>query len=111
VQPSELALADRLGDLRSRPVLLDVREGDEWRTGHRSGALHIPMDQVADRFGELDHGRLVVVVCRSGNRSDTVAEWLRGQGIDAENLEGGLKAWEAADLPLTAEDGSPGRVA
>ncbi|MFC7469408.1 rhodanese-like domain-containing protein [Actinomadura keratinilytica] len=80
--------------------LLDVREDDEWNAGHAADALHIPMSAFVERYGELTEaapqdGR-VNVVCRSGARSAQVTMYLRQQGIDAVNVEGGMRAWEIA---------------
>lgn len=53
----------------------------------------------------------VVVTCRSGNRSRKAATALVGAGVDAVNLDGGMKAWVAAGHPLIRDDGTPGTVA
>jgi rhodanese-related sulfurtransferase len=81
--------------------ILDVREPDEWAAGHVEGSLHIPMGQVPDRAAEVPLDRRVVVVCRSGGRSARVTGYLRQQGCDAVNLDGGLTAWQAARRTLT----------
>lgn len=88
--------------------ILDVREPHEWAAGHIEGALHIPMDQVPDRVDDLTEDRYVTV-CRSGARSDQVARFLKSKGVRVDNLDGGLKAWEKAGLPLVSDNG-PGRV-
>src|SRR5680860_51944 len=84
---------------RDEVQLLDVREPDEWRAGHIVGALHLPMSQLADRHAELADDRPIVAVCRSGGRSGQVTAALQRAGYDVHNLEGGMKAWDAADLP------------
>jgi rhodanese-related sulfurtransferase len=81
--------------------ILDVREPDEWAAGHVEGSLHIPMGEVPDRFVEVPQDQRVVVVCRSGGRSARVTEFLRQQGYDVVNLDGGLTAWQAANRALT----------
>ena len=81
--------------------ILDVREPDEWSAGHVEGSLHIPMGQVPDRAQEVPQDRRVVVVCRSGHRSARVTGYLRQQGCDAVNMDGGLVAWQAAARRLT----------
>jgi len=55
--------------------------------------VHIPMGEVADRLGELERGREVVVLCRSGRRSLQVANFLQQNGFQAVNLAGGILAW------------------
>ncbi|WP_181767330.1 rhodanese-like domain-containing protein [Streptomyces albidus (ex Kaewkla and Franco 2022)] len=88
-------------------LLLDVREDDEWAAGRADGALHIPMSDFVGRFGELTEragdGERVYVVCRVGGRSAQVTQYLRQQGLDAVNVDGGMLAWEAAGRPLTGD--------
>ncbi len=56
--------------------VLDVRYPNEWEAGHIDGAVHIPVDDLAERVQELDRERPVVTVCRSGQRSERAAQWL-----------------------------------
>ena len=100
-------LADRRDDVQ----IVDVREPDEWRAGRIDGALHIPRDGLADRLDELDRGRPVVTVCRSGSRSGRAAAYLAEEGFTAENLDGGMLAWEEAGLAYATPEGDPGTVA
>lgn len=81
---------------RDELVFLDVREPHEWRAGHIDGALHIPMGQLAARQAELPTDNSIACVCRSGSRSASVTNALKGAGYDAENVEGGMLAWDAA---------------
>lgn len=94
-----------------RIQIVDVREDDEWAAGRIEGALHIPLSQLADRVGELDADKTPVTVCRSGGRSSKAHAFLVSAGLGAEDLDGGMQAWEAAGLPVTTPDGQPGRVA
>jgi rhodanese-related sulfurtransferase len=87
-----------------RLQLIDVREADEWRAGHITAAHHIPMDQLPDRLEEIDRERPIVTVCRSGSRSGKMAELLREHGYDADNMDGGMQAWDEAGLPYVPED-------
>jgi rhodanese-related sulfurtransferase len=86
-------------------VLLDVREQDEWHAGHAPQALHIPMSELGERFGELPSDRPLLAVCRSGNRSGQVAGALRRAGYRVDNVAGGMQAWKDAGLPLEPNDG------
>lgn len=99
-------LARRLHEVQ----LLDVRYPNEWDAGHIAGAVHIPVDDLAERVEELDPDRPVVTVCRSGQRSARAAQWLGGEGFDAENLDGGMEAWAEAGLEYRGSDGAPGTV-
>jgi rhodanese-related sulfurtransferase len=76
------------------PFLLDVREDWEVAGGQIPGAVHIPMNLLSDRLGELPRDRRIVVYCAVGQRSYMVAEYLLYQGFkDAANLDGGIMAW------------------
>jgi rhodanese-related sulfurtransferase len=107
----EVAPEDVAGLVEAGALLLDVRELDEWQAGHAPDASHVPMREVPGRVDELPADRRIVAICRSGGRSRAVAEVLIGAGLDVVNLEGGMRAWEAADLPIETDDGSPGTVA
>jgi rhodanese-related sulfurtransferase len=96
-------VADRLDQVQ----LVDVRDEDEWQAGHIEGAVHIPEDDLEDRMQELDRNRPVVTVCRAGTRSADAAELLRGQGFDADNLDGGMLAWKWAGLPISGKIAEP----
>jgi len=87
-------------------VLLDVREPNEYAAGHAPGAVSIPMGEIRGRLADLPHtdGPLPVI-CRSGARSQKVAEYLATQGIEATNVAGGTTAWAGAGKPLQSETG------
>jgi len=87
---------DRLDALQ----LVDVRETDELVLARLPGAIHIPMDQTPARVGELDRTTPVAVICRSGNRSAHVSEYLNQLGFTAHDVDGGLRQWVCAGLPL-----------
>ena len=74
-------------------ILLDVREDWELKIASVPDVVHIPMEQVAERLGELDVATEVVVLCRSGRRSLNVANFLQQRGYQAVNLAGGILAW------------------
>ncbi len=81
--------------------VLDVREPNEWATGHIRGATLIPLGQLADRAGEVPLDRTVVVVCHTGNRSAQGRDILRQAGFtNVTSMTGGMAAWIAAGLPV-----------
>src|SRR4249919_2580975 len=98
VTPEEIAEIVAAGAL-----LLDVREDDEWQAGHAPTATHLPMREVPARIDEIPSDRRIVAICRSGARSRVVAEALIGAGFDVVNVSGGMRAWEAADLPIETD--------
>lgn len=81
------------------PFLLDVRQPEEYRTGHIAGSKLIPLHELDWRLKELPRNRQIVCVCRSGNRSHSAAKQLIQAGYDAHNLRGGMLAWVNAGLP------------
>ncbi|WP_051478416.1 rhodanese-like domain-containing protein [Arthrobacter sp. H5] len=74
-------------------------EDFEVAQGMISGAVHIPMGDLHARLHELDPTVPVVAVCRSGNRSATVADALNQAGFTASTMTGGIIAWQRAGLP------------
>ena len=75
-------------------VLLDVREHSELAMASVPEAVHIPMNEIPARIGELDRDRPLVVMCHGGGRSRRVAEFLRANGFDnVFNLRGGIDSW------------------
>jgi rhodanese-related sulfurtransferase len=91
-------------------LLLDVRELDEWQAGHAADAQFIPLGELEARAGELARDRRIVVICRSGARSARATMFLRGTGLEAANLAGGMRAWATAGLDVVTDDGAAGTV-
>jgi rhodanese-related sulfurtransferase len=85
-------------------LLLDVREDNEWAVGRLPNARHIRLGELSKRLSELEKfkDKPVVVYCRSGNRSARACALLKKSGFsNANNLAGGIMAWEQANLPIT----------
>jgi len=80
--------------------LVDVRTEEEWVSGRIPGSLHVPMDQVVARLDDV--GDQVLVVCAVGGRSARVTQYLRSQGREALNVEGGVHGWAAGGGPIEA---------
>lgn len=77
------------------PLLLDVREPWEFETAQIPNSTLIPMGDVPSRaFAELDEDQPIAVLCHHGNRSLSVANWLRQQGFQkAQSVSGGIDLW------------------
>lgn len=88
-------------------TVLDVREPLEWAHGHIEGAVHVPLTELPQRLGEIGGPDQTLVVCKVGARSAHAVDFLRRQGYDAVNLDGGLLEWEAAGRALVSETGRP----
>lgn len=102
----EIGADDLRGALEAgeHPLLLDIREGYEWRQAHLPTdrdweVRHLPMDSVPDVVADLPRDRRIVVICAHGSRSYGVAHYLNEQGLDAVSLRGGLSGWAATGGP------------
>ncbi len=81
--------------------ILDVREPDEWISGHISGAVLIPLGELPDRIKEVPSDQKIVVVCRSGNRSAQGRDVLINAGYTrVTSMNGGVNTWSAKGYPL-----------
>jgi rhodanese-related sulfurtransferase len=82
-------------------TLVDVRELVEWAGGRIAGAIHIPLNDLPARMGEIPQDKPVVVVCASGVRSLYGAQFLQRSGFpEVYNLEDGTVGWMMRGLPL-----------
>jgi len=100
---SMVELASRLGDNSRDLVVLDVRERDAFQGGHIPGAVHLPRGQLELRVNnELpDPTTPILTYCEFGKISTLAAATLREMGFDrAVALDGGMKAWREAGLPV-----------
>ena len=105
LQLSPAEIAGRL-ESAARPLLLDVREREEYvgELGHIAGARLIPLRELPERaetelasFKDKD----IVVICRAGVRSVTAAAILTGLGFDNVcSMKGGMLDWNDALLPV-----------
>lgn len=94
LEVSVMEMKAALEDPEARIQVIDVREDHEWNHGAVAGVLHLPLDQLADRVGELHRDRPLLVHCKSGARSLKAVQWLRENGFPgARSVQGGLQAW------------------
>ncbi|NOT05805.1 MAG: rhodanese-like domain-containing protein [Anaerolineales bacterium] len=84
--------------------VLDVRTQEEWDEYHAPNATLIPLDQLQARISEVPKDREILVVCRSGNRSQQGRDILLAAGYNATSMTGGLKEWFAKGYPI---EGAP----
>jgi rhodanese-related sulfurtransferase len=87
----------------SKPVLIDVREDNEWAAGHAAGAVHLGKG-VIERDIETKipgKGAKLVLYCGGGFRSALAADALQQMGYtDAISLDGGWRAYQKSGLPI-----------
>ena len=87
--------------------LLDVRTTSEWdQDGHLADATLIPHSDLEEREDELptDKDTLILLYCRSGNRSQDAAQTLLDMGFtNLIELESGINGWKNAGMPVVYE--------
>ena len=86
--------------------IVDVRPVADFKKGHLLGAINIPSDKLKTRIKELERekSKPVILYCALGGTATEAAKTLRAEGFaEAFPLRGGLNAWLAASLPVTAK--------
>jgi rhodanese-related sulfurtransferase len=75
-------------------TIIDVREADEVAEGMIPGVIHIPLGEIPSRYNEIQQKEDIILVCRSGKRSQKAYEFLQAQGIkNLFNMDGGMQQW------------------
>lgn len=85
-------------------LFIDTRSLKEYQDGHVLDALHIPVQDLSGRIGELEKhkNRPIIAYCHSGQRSASAGGVLKKHGFEnVYNLGGGMVAWKNANLPVT----------
>jgi rhodanese-related sulfurtransferase len=99
--PGEISASEAYSKYQAGAFVLDVRTQEEWNEFHAPNTTLIPLDQLASRVNELPRDREIVVVCRSGNRSQQGRDILLGAGFNqVTSMAGGLIDWRAAGYPV-----------
>ena len=100
IDPRDAAQRHAAGEIQ----LVDVREQFEYDAGHVPGSVHISMNGIVERAGEIDKDRPVAFICLMGTRSAMVTEVFRREGYDAYNVAGGFAQWFLDKLPTEPDD-------
>lgn len=117
IDPSRLPTIDVVeADRRRRdagdgpvPMLVDVREPDEFAEVRAEGAVLMPLSTWMLRYDRLPNDRPLQVICRSGSRSAQATAFLLANGwSDVANVAGGTLAWERAGLAVRRGPLEPG---
>ncbi len=99
-------LWERLQRKDNKLVVLDVRPLEEYEAGHIPGAFSIPLDELRKRVNELPKSKHIVAYCRGPlcALAPEATRYLKGKGYNVKRLVDGAPDWQAAGMPLSAED-------
>ena len=99
--PATVSVDKAYSMVQGGAFVLDVRTVEEWNEFHAPGATLIPLGELASRVNELPRDRKIVVVCRSGNRSQQGRDILLAAGfMQVTSMDGGMNAWQTSGYPI-----------
>ena len=82
-------------------VILDVRTPSEYEDAHIEGAINIPVEEIVDRLNELSADDVILVYCRTGNRSGTAVGIMEENGFSKiYHMHEGISTWISEGLPV-----------
>jgi rhodanese-related sulfurtransferase len=97
----DVSVSDAYRLYQNGAFVLDVRTLEEWNEFHAPNTTLIPLDQLPARINEVPRDRQIVVVCRSGNRSQQGRDILLNAGFEqVTSMTGGLNEWRASGYPV-----------
>lgn len=97
----EVTAEDVINSKDKNNVLLDVRMHVEYEEEHIPGSIHIPLDELRQRYHELQQDKNYFVYCRSGRRSLSAAYLMNTQGFKAQSVKGGITKWPGTIIDNT----------
>lgn len=99
--PHEITAQEAYQKYQAGAFFLDVREQSEWNTAHIPRSVLIPLGELPNRLDELPRDQEIVVVCRSGHRSQEGRDILLQAGFTTVNcMAGGVTKWSALGYPV-----------
>lgn len=99
--PNEISVSEAYTKYQQGAFFIDVRTQEEWNEYHVPNTSLVPLDQLSSRLNELPRDREIVVVCRSGGRSQEGRDILLNAGFTrVTSMQGGLSDWRASGYPI-----------
>ena len=99
--PTAISVEDAHTKYQNGAFVLDVRTQEEWNEYHAPNTTLIPLDQLQARLSEVPQDKEIVVVCRSGNRSQQGRDILLAAGYkQVTSMTGGLNEWRSKGYPI-----------
>jgi len=84
-------------------LILDVREPNEYTQIRARGSVLLPLGRLNSRVKDLPRDREILLMCRTGSRSQNATQFLASNGFEnVTNVSGGIVAWDQAGLPTTS---------
>ena len=109
VREADRRRCEGVGTSGGAPLIVDVREPNEFAAVRLEGVALVPMSTFATRFEELPRDRPLLVMCAAGSRSAAAtAHLLRNGWTDVTNVAGGITEWEKSGLPVVRGPVAPG---
>jgi rhodanese-related sulfurtransferase len=102
--PGEVSVDEGYKMYQNGAFVLDVRTQQEWNEYHTPNATLVPLDQLQARINEVPKDKEILVICRSGNRSQQGRDILLAAGYNATSMTGGLVEWSSKGYPI---EGAP----
>lgn len=86
-------------------IFIDVRPADEYFKFHAKGSINMPIHTLYDQRRNLPKsGRTIVLICSGGRLSGVAYHYLEHFGfLNLERIEGGVRVWESAELPMVLD--------
>lgn len=101
--PASISVDEAYAKYQEGAYVLDVRTQEEWDSFHAPEATLIPLDELPQRVNEVPKDQEVVVVCRSGNRSQAGRDILMDAGYtQVTSMNGGMNDWANANYPIVS---------
>ena len=99
-------------DPATRPLIVDVRERDEFEQERVDGVVLLPISEFVARHQELPKDRPLLMLCAAGSRSTSATMYLLQNGwSNVRNVTGGMIGWRHANLPILTGPSAPGEGA
>jgi len=99
----EVSIAELETAIEQGAYVVDVREAWEFESGHVPMAHHIALNSVPDHLSAMPKDQRIWVICQSGGRSMTAANYLEANGFDAVSVAGGTGSWIGAGKNVSFE--------
>lgn len=99
----EVSIDDLEKAIPEGAFVVDVREAWEFENGHAPKAHHIALNTVPEHLDRLPKDQQIWIICQSGGRSMTAANYLEAQGYNVVSVAGGTGAWIGAGKEVSLE--------